>query len=448
MMKYIPAILIFLLLSVLTGYSQQLWTLEDCIEYAMENNIQLKRQELQSDAARNNYNTSWMRVLPGVSAFADHYFNSGRALNYDTYQWENRAFEQGNLGIQGSLSIFGGFQNHHNIQEQRYLLLFQLQQVERARNDLSLNIASAYLQILLDMDLKDIAAGQLEVSTLEVEAAKVNFNLGNISMGRLLEVESQNAANEYQLTMARNNLSNSYLNLIQILQLDPEEDFRIARPEELEINESVILNSISDIYDQAEQFLPHVRAAEYFVKSREKQLSLARGQLSPRLGVRGLFYTRYSEIALDPVTGSTYGGYLPQLKDNRYLQFGVSLVIPIFDGWNARNRISNARISVLDATYQLEETRQNLYSEIHQMYNNAINTYNRFNSADRAVSYAMQTSEHAGEQFRLGLINFVDYQHSQASLFRASSDRAQAKYEYFLRSMILDFYLGEPLEFN
>ncbi len=446
-MKSFAAVIIVLLFSIFPAYTQSLWTLEDCLEYAMENNIQLKRQQLQSEIARNNYNTSWIQVLPGVSAFANHDFNSGRALNYDTYQWENRAFEQGNLGIQGSLSIFGGFQNHNNIQQQRYLLSFQLQEIERARNDLSLNIAAAYFQILLDMDLRDIAAGQLDVSTLEVEAAKVNFNVGNISLGRLLEVESQNAANEYQLTLANNNLSNSYLSLIQILQLDPADEFGIARPEEFEISESAILGSVSDIYDGAEQYLPHVRAAEYFLKSREKHLSMVRGQQSPRLAMRGLFYSRYSELALDPVTGGRYD-YSTQLKDNRYWQVGLSLVIPIFDGWNARNRIGNARISVLDATYQLEETRQNLYSEIHLMYNNAINAYNRFNSADRTVSYAMQTSEHAGQQFRLGLINFVDYQHAQASLFRARSSRAQAKYEYFLRSMILDFYLGEPLGLN
>jgi outer membrane protein len=137
--------------------------------------------------------------------------------------------------------------------------------------------------------------------------------------------------------------------------------------------------------------------------------------------------------------------YSTQIRDNQYRQLGLSLTIPIFDGWNVRSRIGNARISVLDARYQLDETRQNLYSEIHQMHNSAINAYNRYNSADKAALYAMEAAGYASEQFNLGLINFVDYQHARTNLFMAQSNRAQAKYEFIIRSMILGFYLGEPL---
>ena len=446
-MRHFAIILFFFILTGFKGFSQKLWTLQDCIDYAIENNIQLKRQQLQSEIARNNFNQSRMSLLPGLAAFANHDFNSGRALNYDTYQWENREFEQGNIGMESRLSLFNGFQNYNNIQQQRFLLLSSLEEFEKAMNDLSLNISAAFFQILLDKELVEIAEMQVEVSSLEVESARSNFRLGNIPRGRVLEIESQLAADQYQLTLAMNNLSRSYLTLVQMMQMDPDYDFRVARPEIVEIEEAAILNTVENIYVEAESNLPQVRGAEYFLKSRERELAITRGQQSPGIALRGLFYSRYSELAVDPIDGGNYP-YPTQIKDNQYRQLGVSLYIPIFSGWSTRNRISNAKVSVLDAQYRLDETRQNLYSEVHQMHNDAKNAYNRYSSAEKAVLAAQESFQYAKEQFGLGLINFVDYQYAQSSLFRARSNMAQAKYEYFLRSKILDFYLGQPLELN
>ncbi|TVR69586.1 MAG: TolC family protein [Marinilabiliales bacterium] len=443
-MERLKGILIGLLITATAGYTQQTWTLQDCIDYALENNIQLKRQKLVSESARNNYSRSMIGVLPSVYGFANHDFNSGRALNYDTYQWENREFQQGNLGIQGRVNVFSGFQNYNNIQQHRFLLLSRLEEVERAKNDISLNISAAYFQILLDKELLDIAESQLEVSSLELEAARINYQVGNIPGGRLLEIESQVAADEYQLTLAGNNLNQSYLDLVQMMQLDNDSDFRIAVPEKVVINEGAAISTVDNIYDEAEAILPQVRVAEYMLKSREKELAVARGLQSPRLSLQGTLYSRYSELAVNPVGGAEYP-YSTQIRDNRYRQLGVSLSIPIFEGWTTRNRISNAKVSVLDAQYQLDETRQNLYMEIHQMHNSTTNSYNRYKSAEKAVAAAQEAFNHSREQFGLGLINFVDYQHVQASFFRAQSNMVQAKYEYFLRSIILDFYLGEPL---
>ena len=446
-MERLKGILLVILITATTGYTQEMWTLQECIDYALENNIQLKRQKLVSESARNNYSRSMIGVLPSVTAFAAHEFNSGRALNIDTYQWENREFEQGNMGIQGSVTVFGGFRNYNNIQQHRFLLLSRLEEVERARNDISLNISAAFFQILLDKELVEIAGMQLEVSTLELEAARANFRVGNIPGGRLYEIESQVAADEYQLTLARNNLNQSYLDLAQMMQLDPGYDLHIEVPEVIEIGEAAIISTADNIYEEAEVTLPQVRIAEYLLKSRERELAMMRGMQSPSLVIQPLIYSRYSELAMNPVDGSDYP-YSTQLRNNLYKQLTVRLTIPIFDGWTTRNRISNARVSVLDAQYQLDETKQNLYMEIYQMHNSARNAYTRYNSAEKAVIAAQEAFDYAKEQFGLGLINFVDYQYAQASLFRAQSNMAQAKYEYYLRSKILDFYLGEPLAIN
>ncbi len=443
-MERLKGILLILIITAVAGYAQEMWTLQDCIDYALENNIQLKRQKLVSESARNNYNRSMIGVLPGVTAFAGHDFNSGRALNYDTYQWENREFQQGNLGIRGRISVFGGFQNYNNIQQHRFLLMSRLEEVDRARNDISLNISAAFFQILLEKELVEIAEMQLEVSTLELEAGRINFRVGNIPGGRLYEIESQVAADEYQLTLARNNLNQSYLDLAQMMQLEPGYDLRIKVPEIIDIGEAAIMNTVDNIYEEAEAVLPQVRVAEYMLRSREKELAVMRGMQSPRLDLQGLIYSRYSELAVNPVDGGDYP-YSTQIRDNRYRQLGVTLTIPIFDGWTTRNRISNARVSVMDAQYHLDETKQSLYMEIHQMHNGARNAYNRYNSAEKAVIAAQEAFNYAKEQFGLGLINFVDYQYAQNSLFRAQSNKVQAKYEYYLRSKILDFYLGESL---
>ena len=443
-MKRFAGILSILLITSLASYPQKLWTLEECIDYAIDNNIQLKRQQLHSESARNNYHHSLIRVLPSLTAFANHDYNSGRALNYETYQWETRDFEQGNLGMESRINIFSGFQNYNNIQQQRFLLLSRIEDVERTINNISLQIAAAFFQILLDMELVELAENQLEVSSFELESARSNFRVGNISRGRLLEIESQYAVDDYQLTFAQNNLDRSYLDLAQMMLLDSGYEFRIARPAIDEIDESAILNTVDTIYGEAETYLPQVRGAEYFLKSREKELSVVRGQQSPMLVFRGLFYTRYSELAMHPIDQGEYP-YSSQLRDNQYRQLGISLSVPIFDRWNVRNRISNTKISVIDAQYQLDATKQELYSEIHQMHNSAVSAYKRYNSAVKAVLAASKAFESAREQLSLGLVNFVDYQYAQANLYRAQSSLAQAKYEYFLRSKILDFYLGHPL---
>jgi outer membrane protein len=442
-MKLPLIIFLFILISA-DSSSQKVWTLENCIDYALENNIQIKRNQLLSETARNNFNQSRLNVLPGIGAQVNHDLNSGRALNTDTYQWENREFEQGSLGAQAQMNIFNGLQGYNNTQQQRYLLLSSLEDVERAMNDISMRIASAYFQILLDMELVDIAGNQLKASILEMESARSNFQLGNISRGGLLEIESQVASNDYQLTLAQNNLSSSYLTLKQIMQLDHDLDFEIHRPEIGSINESAMLSRVDAIYDQAETILPQVRGAEYFLRSAERGLASARGMQSPRLTVRGTYYSRYSELAMDPLTGGSYS-YPAQIKDNQYKQLSFSLIVPIFDGWRVRSRISNSKIAVLDARYQLDAVRQELYSDIHQMHNEARNALNRYNSAEKASLSAEEAFNFAQQQFRLGLINFVDFQLSQSNLFSAQSNMAQAKYEYYLRSMILDFYRGEAM---
>ncbi len=441
-MKRFGAILLLVLITVTIGRSQKLWTLEDCIKYALDNNIQVKRQQLYSESARNNYNQSMISVLPGLTAFANHDFNSGRALNYETYQWENREFEQGNMGIESRLKLFGGFQNYNNIQQQKFLLLSRLEDVESQMNDISIRISAAYFQILLDMEMVDIAERMLEATSNEMEAVRTNFQVGNLPRGRLLEMESQVAADEYQLIQAKNNLNSSYLDLAQIMQLDTNYDFQIAKPGITDIDESVMLISVDNIFEEAGKNLPQIRSAEYYLESKEREMAVIRGQQSPRLYLRGLFYSRYSELAVNPLDGGEYP-YSTQIRDNKYRQLGISLTIPILDGWTVRNRISNSRISYMDANYQLDAVRQDLYAEIHQMHQNAINAYNRYNYAGKAALAAGEVFDFAKEQFGLGLISFVDYQYAQSSLFRAESNMAQAKYEYHLCSRIIDFYLGE-----
>lgn len=433
-----------LLITGTLSHSQKIWTLEDCINYALDNNIQLKRRQLQTEGARNDYNHSLINVFPSLAAFANHDFNSGRALNYDTYQWENREFEQGNMGLESRLNVFGGFQNYNNIRQQKFLLLSRIEDVEHQMNTVSLQISAAYFQILLDMELVDIAERLLGATTIEMESVRINYRVGNVSRGRLLDMESKVAADEYQLTQAKNNLSRSYLDLAQMMQLDPHYDFKIEIPEIIEIDESAILVSVDNIFEEAEINLPQVRSAEYFLKSKERELAMIRGQQSPRLSLRGLFYSRYSELAVNPLDGGEYP-YSTQIRDNKYRQLGVSFIFPIFDGWTVRNRISNSKISYMDANYNLDATRQDLYSEVHQMHQNATNAYNRFNSAEKAALAAGEAYDYAKEQFGLGLISFVDYQYAQSSLFSSESNMVQAKYEYFLRSRILDFYLGESL---
>jgi len=450
-----------------TVYSQEAWSLERCIKYALDNNIQIKQQELNTLYNRNNLFQSKMALLPTVNGSAAQSMSFGRALDQTTYTFtQNQTIKSLSGSLSANLTVFDGFQKKNTIRLNNFNLLASLQELEKLKNDISLNIAAAYLQILFNMELYNAAERQVTVTTEQVNRTSKLVNAGSVPMGNLLEIQSQEAAEELQATNYQNDLDLSYLTLTQLLDLDSIGNFRVEVPDFSNFSFQTMLSPVSDIYQDAVHNLPQIKLAEYQLKSSEATLGIAQGGRSPQLFVAASYGTGYSDIRehitqnLSTVaigftqSGETVYTQTPiyekyplkmQLKDNQSttLTFGIS--VPLFNGWSVNNQISNAKIGVLNSKYTLDLAKNLLYKDIQQAHADAVAAMKKFHASEKALSAQQESFKYTGQRYEVGLVTTVDYNIAKTSLAKTESDLLQAKYDYLFRINILNFYRGNPL---
>jgi outer membrane protein len=453
--------------------AQQVWNLEDCIKYAIENNITVKRQELNAESAERNYLQSKMEILPNVNANGSHYYNSGKAINYETYSYVNTAFQGGNLSLTTELTVFNGLQTLNTIRKSKFDFLAQLENVEKAKNDITLNVSTAYLQILLNKELKDNAKQQLDVTLEQIEKTKRLVEIGNAAKGDLLQIEAQAATEKAALTNAENNLRLSYLDLSQLLNLEESENFEILFPELPDITLAEDISATDQIFSSAVEILPEIKSAELQLKSSQKNLLISKGAISPTLSFGYQYSSRYSELtnrttgvesalSTQP-TGVTESGeniynyysyntyansypYLDQISDNASQAVYVALRIPIFNNWRTGNSISQAKINLSDKQLNLDLQKQNLYKNIQQARTQAIAAMDNYKANLQAMESMEEAFRYTEQKYEVGLVDILEYKTAKNQLNQTKSDLAQAKYQYIFRTKILDFYKGEQIK--
>jgi outer membrane protein len=434
--------------------AQKIWNLEDCIGYALDNNLQIKREQLRTELAKNNLFQSKIDLLPDLGAGGSHTFGGGRTPDYSSFSYSNH-LSSGNFGLQSTLVLFSGLQKINTIKMNSYNFLLINENYKKAINDISLAIASAYLQILFNRELLEIAKSQISVTKLQVEKTSKLVEVGNLARGSLLDIQAQKAAEDASVTNAQNNLNISYLTLAQILDLDTVKNFTIAVPEGLNIPEMFNENSDS-IYHIALGNQPEIKSSEFALKYARSNLAIARGGRAPVLSLTGNYYTQYNLNAMktivpyDPLTGApaVTADYpvKEQLKDNLYKQISINLSIPIFSKWQIQTKICNAKINVADAEYALKQSQLTLRKEIEQAYADALAAFQNYKSNMESVSAHEENFKYVQQKFDVGLINSVDYNIAKNANTKAKSDLLQAKYEFIFKSKILEFYKGNVIK--
>lgn len=426
--------------------AQKTWTLEECINYAHQNNLQIKRQELTAGISENNFRQSKFEVLPNVNAGANYNFSSGRSLNTETYEWVNQNNQEGSVGISTDLELFNGFQTQNSIKENRLNLMRDLSEIEKIKNDISLNIATSYLQILFDYELVDLAKAQKDVTQQQVERMKKLVDVGNRAKGDLLQIQAQLSNDILNLTNAENNLKIGYLTLIQLLELklDSIQSFEIARPAIAEYTQE-IEKSVSNFYFDALNNLPEIKSSEYNYQAQQKAMDVARGGRYPRLYLSADYYSRYNKSATNQLHPGDDYKYFDQLNDNQYRQVSLNLSIPIFNRTRVETNIANRKILMQDAELILEQTKKNLYKNIQQAHSDATSALVKYSASLEAVKSNEESFNYTQQKFEVGLVNSVDYNVAKNDLLKARSNLLQAKYEYIFKLKILDFYTGTPI---
>ena len=430
-------LLLFALLSSTTLCAQKEWTLAECIQYAKENNLNVKQQTLNISQNQNQLEQSKWALAPSLNASAGYNFSWGRSVNQlDLTIIENQLSQSGSLSLGASVTLFDGLQNTNTIKRNKIQLEISEQEVELLKNDLSLNIAQYFLQVILAKEMLETARLSHQSVSEQVERTRKLVDAGNLAHSNLLELEAQLAAEQVQVINAENSLRTAQLDLMQALDLSTETDFQIAHPQ-INIEENVFSGAdVDKLYAQS-QNLPQIIMANQTVQLREYQLAIAKGQ-------------RYPSLSLSAGIGSNFNpdlseSFFSQLDNRRSPYVGFSLRIPIFSNMALKTNINNAKLYVNISQIEMKNRQQVLYKQIQQANNNAVSSFQRYQATEQNVKAIQESFRYVQQRFDLGMLNGTDYTVAKNNLFRAQSDNLQAKYQYVFQLKILDFYKGIPI---
>ncbi|OFY67328.1 MAG: hypothetical protein A2V64_07735, partial [Bacteroidetes bacterium RBG_13_43_22] len=439
--------LIIVFLSVSSGFAraqEKLWSLEECILYAIDNNIQIKQQVIQTEYQKNALDLAKLKLLPTLSGNVSHDYTFGRALNFLEYKYVDHNTLYDNFSLGGNLTIFNGLINYNTIKKNKYELLASQEDLQNIKDNISLNIALAYLQILLNKELLNATNNQLLITRQQIDKTRKLVDAGSSARGNLLQIEAQAAQEELQSINMKNQLDISYLTLTQMLELATPEGFEIVMPRISVDTGSVITGKIEEIYSVASKNRPEIRSAELRLTSAEYDLKIARGGRSPRLTSSHSFGTRYSYVFND----TSNIEFEEQIKNYKNLGLGFSLSIPILNGWQVNKNISNSRLGIENSEYALEAAKKQLYKSIQQAYADAVASLKKYTASVKAVASMEESFRYTEQKFNVGMVTPVDYNAAKTQLLNTQSDMSQAKYEFIFKTKVLDFYKGLPLNLN
>jgi outer membrane protein len=440
--------ILFALTILLVGFNplllpaQQVWSLEKCINYALENNIKIKQGAIATEYQKNQLQQTKFSRLPSLNGQTSQNMNFGRSLTYEnTYKDINSS--ETNFGLGVSLPVFQGFQITNNISKLELDLQASVEDLSKAKSDISVNIASTYLEILFAKDLVMVSTNQLEVTRLQIKQINEKVEAGSLAKGNLLDIEAQAAGEELNLVNAKNQLQLAKLKLVQLLELSLKESFDIETPSFPEISAQASIVAANEVYDAALLTRPEIKGADLRFQSSKFQLKMAQGLLYPTVSLYANVYDTYNNKYMDR-DGKNIS-FSDQLKNNQRKGVGLQMNIPIFNKFQTKYQIDNARLQVLNTGLELEGAKKLLRSDVETAQTNAIAALNRFTSNQKAVSAMREAFRYSAEKFAVGLVNTVEYNTAKTKLAKSESDLLQAKYEFIFRTKILDFYRGLPL---
>lgn len=473
---------IFIVITFLSiGYNsfgQDKWSLQKCIDYALENNLQVKQSELDVENAEINLFGSKMSNLPGVNGSLGVNTSTGRSIDPFTNTIIDRGINSQNAGLSASLPLFDGGQRFNSIKRDQYGQLAAGKDLESVQNDIILNVVTFYTNILFNQELLETAKLRLETTESQENRVAKQVEIGALAQADLLQIRQQKANDELEVVRAENNLDISFLRLKQALQIPADQSFDIEVPELPEPNEGELMESSSNVYQYALQNQPVIKAAEYRKESAIRGIGVARSSYFPSLSLNAGISTNYSDAAPEqfPVLGSenititrpvgvvqntgevvvtqqevpsefTENTYWNQLDFNQRRFVGLSLNIPIFSRFQVKNNVERAIISHKRTEYQLTSAKNQLQQTIEQAYLDvkaAAKSYEALKNSFEASELSFRNAE---QRLELGATDAVQFTQIKNDFERVKSDLIRAKYDYIFKLKVLDFYQGKPLNF-
>ncbi|MDR0582244.1 MAG: TolC family protein [Prevotellaceae bacterium] len=418
--------------------AQTAWTLEQCINYGLENNPQLKQQTLTAEQSANLWRQSKLDFLPSLSARASYNMSWGRSVDLQNLQiFENQLTQSFGPSINASVSLFEGLQKVNTMKRYRADYQAAVLETEQMRNTIALEITRAFLQVLLAKEVLVTAEKSRESVIRQHELTRKLVAAGSQPYSTLLEMEAQLASEEVQFITARNNVDLAFLSLQQLINLHLGSDFEIVAPV-IDVDVTQRQEVIKSLYATAVR-LPQIRTSEFRMESARHALAIAKGRYWPTLSLSVSYGSYFTHTDRDSV------GFGQQLRDKRSPSLNFGLSIPLFQNWSIVTGAKNAKLNLRIAELELDRKHQQLYKEIQQAVADASAAYSRYKANEQTVAAMQESFRYTQEKFDVGLVNATDYTIAKNNLFKAESDRLQAKYQYVFQTKIIDFYKGIPI---
>jgi outer membrane protein len=413
-----------------TALASQPWTLDSCISYALSHNIDIRARSLESRSAELDVTEAKDKFLPQVSAGANQTFNFGRGLtSANTYADRNTSEFGWNVGL--SLPLFQGLSAKRQLDYARANLSAMLENIEAAKDDVTLQVMSQYLQVLYCGELLDVAKEQVRISTVELERQQVLFEAGKIPELDLTQARSQLAQDQLTEVTSANDRRIALVDLAHLLQITDLTDFEIAPLSD----EQTLLPDAATIYANALGINHAIKASELNIATADRQISLAKTGYIPRLSLNAGLSSAYYKIS-----GIENPSFARQMRDNFNKSIGFTLSIPIFDAFSTRNAVRKAQVQRLNAELQYENATTTLNKAIQQAYYQAEAASAKLSAGITAREAAREAMDAMQEKYNFGRANATEFEQAKTTYIKASAEAVQAKYEALLRMRILQFY--------
>ena len=396
--------------------TSQAWTLRQCIDYAIEHNIDIRQTANEAEQNKISVNTAKWARLPNLNGGVSQGWSWGRTASPKDNSYSDTNSASTGLNLSTNVPLFTGLQLSNQYSLAKLNLQAAIEDLNKAKEDIAINVTSAYLQVLFNLELNKVAQSQVDLSKDQLKRIKGLHEVGKASPAEVAEAQARVAQDNMTAVQADNTYKLSLLNLSQLLELPTPEGFILA-------------------------YKPGIKAAEYRLQGSLKNIRIAQSDFYPQLsfsaGLGSSYYT---------LNGESEFGFGRQLKNNLSKSLSFNLSVPIFNRFTTRNRVRTARLQQANLALQLDNTKKVLYKEIQQAWYNAVAAESKYNSSEVAVKSNEESFRLMSEKFNNGKATFVEYNEAKLNLTKALSDKLQAKYEYLFRTKILDFYKGQTIE--
>ncbi|WP_333875863.1 TolC family protein [Flavobacterium sp.] len=454
-MKIINTYFLFgfaLLFGVVSSAQTKKWTIMECVEYALKNNISIKQSELDVRLADIEKKAAVGNFLPNLNASGSHSWSIGANINPVTNARENQTTQFTQMSLSSSVDVYNGLQNQNRLRRAKLSQLAAQYQLTKMQDDISLYVANAYLDILFNRENLKVQQAQLANDEKQLVRTQELVDAGMVPRGDLLDMRATVASDKQKVVAAENSLLISRLSLAQLLRLEDFAAFDIADVD-IEAKASPVMSETPEaIVSKANEVRVEIKIAKANLDIAERDVKIARGALQPSVSFGYNFGTNasYSDriIGIDSNGVPIIAGPLPvfdQFSDNKGHNFGVQVSVPIFNGFSAKNNVERNKVAYERSKNAFEQAKLDLETNVYKAITDTKGALNTYEASIAALEARLEAFNYAKEKFAVGMMNTFDYNQAQTLYVNSQSDAIRAKYDYIFKTKVVELYFGIPI---